>query len=75
MDESSDFRKGPRPSFGLVTPSSLRFLGGVVLDGPVALSGMVFLQSLVYRIRPLRSAYAVMSALLLKSIFSKMRDR
>lgn len=80
MDESSDFRKGPRPSFGLVTPSSLRFLGGVVLDGlvpdgPVALSGMVFLQSLVYRIRPLRSAYAVMSALLLKFIFSKMRER
>ena len=75
MDESSDFRKGPRPSFGLVTPSSLRFLGGVVLDGPVALYGMVFLQSLAYRMRPLRSAYAVMSALLVKFIFPKMRDR
>jgi hypothetical protein len=75
VDESSDFRKGPRPSFGLVMPSSLRFLGGVVLGEPGALSGMVFLQSLVYRMRPLRSAYAVMSALLVKSIFSKMRDR
>jgi hypothetical protein len=56
-------------------PSSLRFLGGVVLDELVALSGMVFLHSPVYRMRPLRRAYAVMSALLVKFIFSKTRDR
>jgi hypothetical protein len=56
-------------------PSSLRFLGGVVLDERVALSGMVFLLSPGYRMRPLRSAYAVMSALLVKFIFSKTRDR
>jgi hypothetical protein len=56
-------------------PSSLRFFGGAGFDESVALCGMVFLQGLVYRIRPLRSAYAVMSALLVKFIFSNTRDR
>jgi hypothetical protein len=56
-------------------PSSLMVFGGAGVDESVALCGMAFLQGLLYRIRPLRSAYAVISALLVKFIFSNTRAR
>ena len=43
VDESSDFRSGPRPSLGFVMPSSRRFFFGAARDASVILSGMAFL--------------------------------
>jgi hypothetical protein len=56
VDESSDLRSGPRPSLGFVTPSSCRFLFGVIREESIILSGMRSLQELAYRMSPLRNA-------------------